>query len=152
MKPTVRFALRPAALITEISLSSGAVVNFIMWSGIEACTSVVCGNLPCYAPLLRNSEGQSKFSGVINSLRSTFSSPSRSRHQGSYAKSAQKTTSSESMIDDSRRNENFTSYDGRMRTNVNGGLFGGETQPSAQDLELRGIKVTTSMHVGDSAV
>ncbi|KAL6722362.1 hypothetical protein ACLMJK_001469 [Lecanora helva] len=29
-----------------------SVVNMIMWSGIEACASVICACLPCYAPLI----------------------------------------------------------------------------------------------------
>ena len=38
----------------------------ILWSGIEACASILCANLPCYAPLYHNSPLKS----FINSIRS----------------------------------------------------------------------------------
>ncbi|CAF9932551.1 MAG: hypothetical protein HETSPECPRED_008396 [Heterodermia speciosa] len=37
----------------EADLGS-AKVHVFMWSGIEACASVICANLPCYAPLLKS--------------------------------------------------------------------------------------------------
>ncbi|OCL10347.1 hypothetical protein AOQ84DRAFT_374998 [Glonium stellatum] len=32
-----------------------SVDNIIMWSGIEACASTICANLPCYGPLIFSS-------------------------------------------------------------------------------------------------
>ena len=45
-----------------------------MWSGIEACASVICANLPCYAPLWGNRPWlEDAVSRVIR--RCTFSLP-----------------------------------------------------------------------------
>ena len=41
----------------------------MMWSGIEACASVVCANLPSYAPLLRSRTNKS----VLARIRTVFS-------------------------------------------------------------------------------
>ena len=50
----------------------GPVVNMIMWSGIEACASNICANLPCYAPLLKRG---SSVRYIVSSLRSVLKSP-----------------------------------------------------------------------------
>lgn len=41
----------------------------MMWSGIEACASVICANLPSYAPLLRWRTNKS----VLARIRTVFS-------------------------------------------------------------------------------
>ena len=51
----------------------------IMWSGIEASTSIIAANLPCYAPLLRFAPASRKASGVSSGTsRSAYSARSRS--------------------------------------------------------------------------
>ena len=51
--------------------STGPVVNMIMWSGIEACASTICANLPCYGPLLRKIPS-ARF--IAASIRAVFTS------------------------------------------------------------------------------
>lgn len=78
---------------------SAPVVNMIMWSSIEACASVICASLPCYAPLL-NKAGS--IGTLFTSLRSVFSLPKKSFSSSvSSKRSTQKETSSvEKMIPD----------------------------------------------------
>ena len=68
------------------------VVNMIMWSSIEACASVICASLPCYAPLLKKAGG---IGTLFTSLRSVFSLPKKSLSSSvSSKRSTQKETSS----------------------------------------------------------
>ena len=62
--------------------TTGPVVNMIMWSGIEACASTICANLPCYAPLLKRGPSVRY---LLASLRSVLKSPHSlfSRHSSS---------------------------------------------------------------------
>ena len=41
-----------------------------MWSGIEACASTVCANMPCYAPLLTRGH---VLEYLVNSIQSLLS-------------------------------------------------------------------------------
>ena len=50
------------------------VVNIIMWSGIEACASTVCANLPCYGQLVG---GGPKTASYIKSVGSSFGGSSK---------------------------------------------------------------------------
>lgn len=72
----------------------------IMWSSIEACASVICANLPCYAPLLAPLLKKAGSIGVLfTSLRSMFSlSKKDSFRSVSSKKSTQKETSSSEKI------------------------------------------------------
>ena len=107
----------------------------IMWSGIEACSSTIYGNLPCYAPLLRRANALGHF---LASLRSMFS-PLLSRWNA-HRKSFQKTTSMETIADGPYRPSVPS-----MQTVVEGGT----SKPSKQhaDVQLPYIKVDTSMRV-----
>ena len=105
------------------TLPLGAVVNMIMWSGIEACTSVVCSNLPCYAPLLRSrsrshsspsytSNSGSRFFSTLrtvtrNPFSSIFSSHKLSHPSASLSGKAQfeRTTSEDSIIGGEHRGQ-----------------------------------------------
>ena len=49
-----------------------------MWSGIEASASVVCANLPCYAPLLRSPPSSRKNSSATSLFRSAYTPRSAS--------------------------------------------------------------------------
>ena len=48
----------------------------IMWSGIEACASIVCANLPCYGTVVRDNP---RIKSFVNSMRGSFSRSSRGR-------------------------------------------------------------------------
>ncbi|KAL2036929.1 hypothetical protein N7G274_010354 [Stereocaulon virgatum] len=52
---------------------SGGVVNMIMWSGIEACASIVCATLPCLAHLRKHPRVKS----ILSSMRYSRSRSSR---------------------------------------------------------------------------
>ena len=68
------------------------VVNMIMWSSIEACASVICASLPCYAPLLKKA---GSIGTLFTSLRSVFSLPKKNFSSPvSSKRSTQKETSS----------------------------------------------------------
>ena len=65
--------------------SAANVVNIIMWSGIEACASTVCANLPCYGQLVGSAP---KTASYIKSVGSSFGGSSKpyrkpSRQDGS---------------------------------------------------------------------
>ena len=65
--------------------SAANVVNIIMWSGIEACASTVCANLPCYGQLAGSGP---KTASYIKSVGSSFGGSSKpyrkpSRQDGS---------------------------------------------------------------------
>ena len=68
----------------------------IMWSSIEACASVICASLPCYAPLLKKG---GRLGLLIASVRSVFSLPRKgSSRSVSSKRSMQKETSSSERI------------------------------------------------------
>ena len=48
----------------------------IMWSGIEACASIVCANLPCYGTVVSDNP---RIKSFVNSMRGSFSRSSRGR-------------------------------------------------------------------------
>ena len=48
----------------------------IMWSGIEACASIVCANLPCYGTVIRDNP---RIRSFVNSMRGSFSRSSRGK-------------------------------------------------------------------------
>ena len=75
-------SLRPCS---SNKCSAANVVNIIMWSGIEACASTVCANLPCYGQLF---SGAPKTASYIKSVGSSFGGSSKpyrkpSRQEGS---------------------------------------------------------------------
>lgn len=48
---------------------AASIVNIIMWSGIEACASTTCANLPCYGAVLgKASKLKPIFSSIISKL------------------------------------------------------------------------------------
>lgn len=61
-----------------------------MWSGIEACASVICANLPSYAPLLRSRTNKKSVLARIRTILSTRtrldSNPDVSPPKGSLLK------------------------------------------------------------------
>ena len=48
----------------------------IMWSGIEACASIVCASLPCYGTVVRDN---TRIKSFVNSMRASLSRSSRGR-------------------------------------------------------------------------
>ena len=67
--------------------------NTILWSGIEACFSTACANLPCYAPLIFNTRRESSYN--IDG-RSGASGGARATRYGSSAKKNTLTTENSS--------------------------------------------------------
>lgn len=77
---------------------AASVVNIIMWSGIEACASVICANLPCYVSIVGKA---SRFKAVVFSFCSKLSESMNSKFRlSSKAKEwpSQKITSSAEKI------------------------------------------------------
>lgn len=65
-----------------------------MWSSIEACVSVICASLPCYAPLLKKAGSLGPF---VIGMRSLFSLSKKDRSRSASSKqSMQKGASSSS--------------------------------------------------------
>lgn len=57
--------------MVEIKLlinSLAAVFNIVMWSGIEACASTICANLPCYGPLIGRARSVSSIIMALSSF------------------------------------------------------------------------------------
>jgi len=72
-----------------------SIVNIIMWSGIEACASIVCANLPCYTAFV----GMNGYRVFLNSFTSLFSFTSRSNSWKRSGKASHDTSSSENIVD-----------------------------------------------------
>lgn len=110
----------------------------IMWSSIEACASVICASLPCYAPLLK--KGGSLGSFVIG-MRSLFSLSRKDRsHSASSKPSMQKGASSSSS---ERIISEPTSIDSSTRDDIKGSGRG-------TDMEMGQIRLETAVEVGRS--
>lgn len=90
----------------------GPVVNMIMWSGIEACASNICANLPCYAPLLKRGPS---LKYIFTSLRSVLKSPHSLFSRHSSAKNTfVEITSTERLANEPRGNYNSTNLEGNI--------------------------------------
>ena len=112
-----------STICAELKAIIGPVVNMIMWSGIEACASTICANLPCYGPLLKRGPSLSYILGVI---RSAFSLSRTLFSRGSSSK----TTFVESGSTERFAKEPEVSHNS---TTVERGIRGGRLGP---DLEL----------------
>ena len=70
-----------------------------MWSGIEACASTICANLPSYGPFLTKSRN---LESIVSSFRSRLTphgnSYSRSRRQQKHSRGPQPSSSSENIV------------------------------------------------------
>ena len=109
-----------------------------MWSGIEACASVICANLPCYGPLLSKTKGL-KLS--LGSLQSRISLRGRVRNHSLSASKRPKRSKSSSR-------ENIIAAQYGVENNIEGI---GPRQVSESELETGRIKVQI-MIGGDSGV
>ena len=105
----------------------GPVVNMIMWSGIEACASTICANLPCYGPLLKRSPS---FRYLFASIRSAFTSP-----RGFFSRR----TPSKNTYQETNSTEGFAKEPGVSynSTIVEGNIHGSTHEP---DIELGQMK------------
>ncbi|CAF9941013.1 hypothetical protein IMSHALPRED_002251 [Imshaugia aleurites] len=111
---------------------SGPVVNMIMWSGIEACASNICANLPCYAPLLRRGPS---LEHVFATLRSALKLPrSLLSRRSSPRTTFQETTSTERLANEPEVLRNFTTAEGGIHRPKHN-----------NDLELGQIRVETTV-------
>lgn len=74
-----------------------AEVNIILWSGIEACASTICANLPIYSPLITKSR---TMESIVTSFRSKFfpGSNNSSYRAGKHSKGVQLSSSSENIV------------------------------------------------------
>ena len=106
----------------------GSAVNMIMWSGIEACASTICANLPCYAPLLKRGPS---LSNIFTTLRSLLTSPRSlfSRHN-SPDNTFQESPSTERFANEPEVPRNTTTVEGGIRR-----------QKHESDVELGQIRV-----------
>lgn len=121
------YSTTSSALLIDIP---APVVNMIMWSSIEACASVICANLPCYAPLLKKA---GSISILFTSLRSMFSSRKDLLHSGSSTGSMPKDTSS---------TEKIIPCPTVIESGTNGGF---KRDDRASDMELGHIRRETTM-------
>ena len=101
----------------------------VMWSGIEACASTVCANLPCYAPLLKRGPSLRYILGQIQSAITTRLS--LIFHRGN---SFQESASTERFANEP--------HAPRSTTTVETGVRRAEGE---LDLELGEIRVETTM-------
>ena len=100
-----------------------------MWSGIEACASTVCANLPCYEPLLKRGPS---LRYLLVQIQSAFTTRlSLIFHRGN---SFQRSASTESFANDPHAPHSTTT--------VETGGRGGE---GGLDLELGVIRVETTI-------
>ena len=103
-----------------------------MWSGIEACASVICANLPCYTPFLGKARGDKP--SVRPKLSFNFSSGHSnpwSRPSGEVSK--HKATSSTEIII-TGRNAVETSIEGAALTSL-----------SNRDIQMGDVVVHTTV-------
>lgn len=135
LKATTKSTLQVRFFKAESSVwlnTIGPVVNMIMWSGIEACASTICANLPCYAPLLKRGPS---LSYIFTTLRSLFTSPRslfsrRNSPKGTFEES----TSTERFASEPEVPRNTTIVEGGIRR-----------QKHESDLELGQIRVETTV-------
>lgn len=107
------------------------IVNIIMWSGIEACTSTICANLPCYGSILGKAR---RLEPIASSLRFKLS-----KGMNSTFRLRPKRWSSQQTLSSS---ESFTAWPKGVETVIEG--------PSAHDrppseLEMGKIRVQTRL-------
>jgi len=77
--------------------TNNAEVNIILWSGIEACASTICANLPLYSPLITKSR---TLESIVTSFRSKLfpGSNNNSYRARKYSKGVQLSSSSENIV------------------------------------------------------
>lgn len=115
-------------------------MNIIMWSGIEACASTICANLPCYGPLLGRARS---IESIIASLRSFFSVGSTRPSTGAPSKK-------KSAHGPSASTENMVWLEAGVENYIEGGgprTASGELGP---DVELGTIKVHNAVDINSS--
>ncbi|KAG6988933.1 hypothetical protein G7Y79_00067g095480 [Physcia stellaris] len=108
--------------------------GIIMWSGIEACASTICANLPSYGPLITKSRDLEYIVSAIRSKLSPHSHPHHNTHKGS--RGTQLSSSSEHIIVDSA-----------LRTTIEGGVRDGDGREGGVEMEMGRIEVSTTVHI-----
>ena len=103
--------------------------GIIMWSGIEACASTICANLPSYGPLITKSRD---LEYIVSAIRSKLSPHSHPHHR-SHTQKTQLSSSSEHIIVDSA-----------LRTTIEGGVRDGDGDGG---VEMGRIEVSTTVHI-----
>ncbi|MCJ1432687.1 hypothetical protein MMC27_002044 [Xylographa pallens] len=116
-----------------------AVVNIIMWSGIEACASTICACLPCCTPLLGNARGLEALFASVKSKFSAYSTPS-SRSRQSAQQLKRMGSSTEDII---------SGRTGRVRTSIEGGT---ERDISERHFNMGEVVVHTTVHAKQETV
>ena len=107
----------------------------IMWSGIEACASTVCANLPCLAPLVKGNRSLKSWIDEIQSTLTGLGSPFSRR--SSSEKTFLKTKTTERL--------GLSPGMSYSETTIRGGTTGSNRD---MDLELGQIKVETTVGAG----
>ena len=102
-------------------------VNMIMWSGIEACASTICANLPCYAPLLKRG---SNARGAVNTVQTVFATALR------------RDSPKKSFVEIESMEGERQAGTGNWTTVVGAG---GATRKGEADVEMGGIWVETTV-------
>lgn len=112
-----------------------------MWSGIEACASTICANLPSYGPLMTKSRD---LEYMVSAIRSKLSPHSRHSHHHSSrphhnksSKGTQLSSSSERIVDP------VGSVPGTS-TRIEGGVRDQYGGPPETELEMGRINVSTT--------
>lgn len=109
-----------------------------MWSGIESSCSTICGNLPCFAPLLRKGHA---FLTFVTRLGSCFNPRSSSR-QYADRRLFRKRPSNETILD-----ETYGAHMPFTQTTVQGGINSLERQDPEPGLPY--IRVESSVLVAN---
>ncbi|KAK3176372.1 hypothetical protein OEA41_007695 [Lepraria neglecta] len=111
--------------------TNNAEVNIILWSGIEACASTICANLPLYSPFITRSRN---LETIVSSFRSKFffgtSNSSYRSHKNS--RNAQMSSSSENIVKPAAA----------VETHIEGGMH--RHMPESE-LEMGTINVRTTV-------
>lgn len=121
----------------SLTKAPAAVVNIIMWSGIEACASTLCANLPCYGSLL----GRARSITSIVPVFSSFLSIRTTRNSGgasSRGKSAHSPSASR---------ENILWLETRVENVIEGGALGAASRGEGRNVELGSIRVDNSINI-----
>ncbi|KUJ11272.1 uncharacterized protein LY89DRAFT_786888 [Mollisia scopiformis] len=115
-----------------------AVVNIIMWSGIEACASTICANLPCYGPLIGRARS---ISAIITNIGSFFSLRTSKNASTKRKPDLERGVSASS--------DNIIWLEPSVENSIEGGAVKVESREEAREyVELEeGIKVRNSVNI-----
>ncbi|KAF2235433.1 hypothetical protein EV356DRAFT_118098 [Viridothelium virens] len=161
--PTSDFAADFGRKLLSVPLHTGllmtlpaAIVATIMWSGIEASSSIICANLPTYWPLIRKSRSLTYLKSSFKSMFSSRGSPRHSDKTGSKASgpysgpyqkqsAGKEGSSTEHIVRTEIQSRNQDPIKGHGATWMR---LGDEGSRERRDIEMGVIRVDTRMSTG----